>query len=138
MHGRAEDTAKALEIATVAMEASSDLEADRSVMYFDLIYASLSEAARKSFLTMDPAKYEFQSDFAKRYVAQGELQGERRGQQRGEQRGRAQTLLSLLDIKFGPLDREAVSRVEDASIEELKLWTERVLEAKSLYDVLQR
>jgi len=135
-HGRSEDTTKAVEIATVAAEASRVLEADRSVMYFDLVYASMSDAARKSFLTMDPAKYEFQSEFAKRYVAQGELLGEQRGEHRGEQRGRAQTLISLLNIKFGPLDSGTVSRVEGATIEELKLWAERVLEAKSLEDVL--
>jgi len=139
--GVAEGTTKAVEIATVAMEASRELEADRSVMYFDLIYASLSEAARKSFLSMDPAKYEFQSDFAKRYIAQGELLGEKRGEQRGElrgeQRGRAQMLVSLLNIKFGPLDRETVALVEGASLEELKFWAERVLDARSLDEVLQ-
>ena len=37
--------------------------------------ASLSEAARRELQTMDPAKYEYQSEFAKRYYAQGKLEG---------------------------------------------------------------
>jgi hypothetical protein len=119
-HGQAEDPAEAVEIATLAIEVSRDLEADRSVMYLDLVCASLSEAG-KSLLSMDPAKYEFQSDIAKR----------------AEQRGVAQVVLSLLRLKFGEVDSDTVARVEGASVEELKAWAGRVLVATSLADVLR-
>jgi hypothetical protein len=42
--------------------ASLGLDADRSRLYFDLVLASLSEAARRELQTMDPAKYEYQSE----------------------------------------------------------------------------
>lgn len=70
---------------------------------------------------MDPAKYEYQSEFARRYVAQG----------------RAEVLLELLQHKFGPLAAETIERVRTASIEELNAWTTtRILSASTLREVL--
>ncbi len=40
---------------------------------------------------MDPAKYEYQSDFARKYVAQGRAEG------------RTDLVLKLLTLKFGKL-----------------------------------
>jgi len=48
-HGKDEDAGKALRIAVAAMAASLGLDAERSTLYFDLVFASLGEAARKSF-----------------------------------------------------------------------------------------
>jgi len=131
-HGRDQDHDKALAIAVAAMMASAGLDADRSVLYYDLVVASLSEAARKTLQAMDPAKYEFQSEFAKRYLAQGRAEGEARGEIRGE----AKVLLKQLTLKFGPLPDGVAQRVQTASIAELDRWTERVLSAQSLQQVL--
>jgi hypothetical protein len=65
-HGHPESSAQ---IAAATMAASAGLDADRSRLCVDLVFASLSRAARKALQAMDPAKYEYQSDFAKRYVA---------------------------------------------------------------------
>ena len=136
-HGQSADTDKALQIAIVAVTASLQLEPSRSVLYCDLVYASLSEAARKSLQAMDPAKYEFQSEFAKRYLSQGRAEGEARGRAEGEARGRAETLVKLLALKFGELERGTADRIRSASVQELELWTERVLGAQSIADVLR-
>jgi hypothetical protein len=136
-HGRSSDTELALEIAVAAMTASLGLDPDRSVLYFDLVYASLSEAARKSLQAMDPAKYEFQSEFAKRYLSQGRAEGDARGEARGEARGRAETLVKLLTLKFGVLDDVVSERIRSASLPELEDWTERVLSAASIEELLK-
>ena len=106
------------------MTASLALDPDRSVLYFDFVYHSLSEAARKTLQAMDPAKYEFQSEFAKRYLSQGRAEGAGR------------VLLKLLTLKFGPLSPVVAERVRNASAEELERWAERVLSSNSLDDVL--
>jgi hypothetical protein len=123
-HGKDPDAQRAAQIATVAQAASSDLDADRSRLYCDLIMSSLSEAARRALKTMDLRKYEYQSDFARHYVALGEATG------------RASLIFRQLSIKFGPLDERVSSRVREASVIELDAMGERLLTARSLQDVL--
>ena len=127
-HGQEPDERRAVEIAVAAMAATVGLDADRSTLYVDLVLASLSEAARKALQAMDPAKYEYQSEFARRYVSQGRAEG--------EARGRAELVLKLLTLRFGRLPAEAEARVRAASIEQLDAFAERVLSAKSLDEVL--
>jgi hypothetical protein len=130
-HGSDTDTDKAVRIATAAIAASIGLDVERSTVYFDLIASSLSEAARKALQSMDPAKYEYQSEFAKRYLAQGEA----RGRAEGEARGRAELLLKLLSQRFGSLSSESIRRVKSASLEELDAFAERVLSATTVDEV---
>lgn len=54
----------------------------------------------------------------------------------GEVHGRAAVLLKLLQLKFGPLPQAAAERVQSANIDELDAWTERVLSAASLEDIV--
>jgi len=131
-HGRDRDADKALRIAVAAMTASLRLDPDRSKLYFDLVAASLSEAARKRLQAMDPAKYEYQSEFAKRYIAQGKAEGKAEG----ELRGQSAILIKLIGLKFGPLTTETTDRVQQASAEQLGRWAERLLDATSLDDLL--
>jgi hypothetical protein len=93
------------------------------VLDFDLVYASLGEAARASLQAMDPAKYEFQSEFAKRYLSQGRAEGA------------ANVLSKLLTLKFGGLDAATAERLRVASTVELERWAERILTAATLDDV---
>lgn len=104
------------------------LDEDRSRLYFDLILSSLSEAARRALRTMDPAKYEYQSDFAKRYVAQGIMQG------RAE--GRVALVIRQLALRFGPLTDEVQNQIASASIDELDAIGERLLTAQTLQEAL--
>jgi len=131
-HGRDRDAAKAAQIALVAQLASLGLDEDRSRLYFDLVLASLSEAAERELKTMDPAKYEFQSDFAKRYIALGRDEGRAEGEIEGELKGRSALVLRLLTRRFGALPPDVVARVAAASIDELNAIGERLLAATSL------
>jgi hypothetical protein len=46
------------------------------------------------------------------------------------------TLLKLLTAKFGPLPAETVARIENASLEELELWSVQLLTATTLEEAL--
>jgi hypothetical protein len=50
--------------------------------------------------------------------------------------GKAEIVLKLLSLRFGPLPVEAIERIRSASIAELDTLAERVLSAKSLEDAL--
>ena len=108
--------------------ASLGLDEDRSRLYFDLVLSSLSEAARRALQTMDPAKYEYQSEFAKRYLAQGKTEG------RAE--GRVALLLRQLSLRFGPLTEETRARISASSLDELDAIGERLLTAATLEESL--
>jgi hypothetical protein len=127
-HGSDADTDKSAQIALAAQFASVGLDDDRSKLYFDLILISLSEAARKALGNMDPAKYQYQSDFAKRYVAQGEVQG--------EIKGRVALVIKLLTLRFGPLPESIQSEITAASLVTLDAIGERLLTARSLTEAL--
>ena len=131
-HGRDTDSDKALRISIAAIAASAGLDADRSILYFDLVQASMSEAARKALQSMDPAKYEYQSEFARRYVAQGEA----KGKAEGKAEGKVELLLKLLALRFGSISPAAEARLQAASTAELDTFAERVLTAKSVEEVL--
>ena len=59
---------------TYSLAASAGVEdEDRKAMYADLVLSSLSEAVRRA---LDPdMKYEYQSEFARRYFSQGREEG---------------------------------------------------------------
>jgi hypothetical protein len=135
-HGQDADIHKAAQIGLAAQLASLGLDEDRSRLYFDLVLASLSEAARRELQTMDPRKYEYQSDFAKRYLAQGLAQGIEQGVEQGRAEGRAALILKQLALRFGPLEEETRSRIARASIEELDAIGERLLTAQTLQETL--
>lgn len=135
-HGRDEDTSKAAKIAAAAQTAAHDLDDERSGLYLDLILTSLSEVARKESQSMDPAKYEYQSDFARRYVAQGRAAGREEGREEGRAEGRAALLEKQLTARFGFLPEDIKTRIATASIDELDAIGERLLSAKTLEEAV--
>ena len=131
-HGHDDDAAKSAHIASVAQIASLHLDADRSKLYCDLILISLSEAACRALRTMDPAKYEYQSDFAKHYVAEGVAQG----RAEGEAKGRAALIVKQLSVRFGSLPENVRNQILRASIDELDAIGERFVNARTLQEAL--
>jgi hypothetical protein len=127
-HGKDLDTDKAVQIARAAQAALPGLDDKRSKLYFDLVLHHLSEAARRALQAMDPAKYEYQSDFARRYVAEGRAEG--------EAKGRAALVIRQLAKRFGPLTQPVETRIAEASVEELDEIGERLLTAQTLNEAL--
>jgi uncharacterized protein DUF4351 len=50
--------------------------------------------------------------------------------------GMAGMLVRLVDVKFGPLRPEDRTRIESADAEQLLQWTDRILDASSLAEML--
>ena len=55
---------------------------------------------------------------------------------RGQTRGKQAIIRRLLELRFGPLPSHVHARLENASVAELDAWTERLLSAASLDEVL--
>jgi hypothetical protein len=68
--------------------------------------------------------------------AEGEAKGRVEGEAIGRLDGRIATLLEQLTAKFGLLPVETVARIENASLEELRLWSVQLLTATTLEEAL--
>ena len=123
-HGADTDMEKAVRIAVAALTALRDLDDGRFPIYLDLIGKPHPEVARRAMQAMNPRNYEYQSDFARRYVAEGEA------------KGRAALIVKLLASRFGSLTRQMETRIAEASIEELDGIGERLLTAQTLDEAL--
>ncbi|MEO5376687.1 MAG: Rpn family recombination-promoting nuclease/putative transposase [Magnetococcus sp. DMHC-6] len=66
---------------------------------------------------------------------EGRQEGREEGIQIGEQRGKADMLLRLLTRRFGTLPPNIQEKVNTADLETLELWSDLVLDARSLEDV---
>ena len=130
------DTDQGGPIASAVLPAVRDLDDDRARFYGDIVYNSLNEAARKALDAMMKG-YEYQSDFAKKYVAQGIELGIEQGIERGLVQGEAKALLAVLRVRGIALPepvRERISAEKD--IERLERWLQRAAVATSLDGVL--
>lgn len=123
-HGSDPDTAKAARIAVAAEAALLNIDAERSTLYSDMLFDALSEAARRALRHMNLPKYEYKTEFAKRYYGQGLTQG------------RAELVLKQLTRRFGDIPDDARATVQAADIEELDRIGERLLTAGSLAEAL--
>jgi hypothetical protein len=131
VHGDDDD---AVEIATAALAGASRLDDERAQLYADLIILSVHEGARAILeALMASGKYEYQSDFARRYFAQGEAAGEAKG----EAKGRAQSILDVLRVRnvdVPPDVRERILSCRDVAL--LDAWLERAVTATSVASVV--
>lgn len=59
------------------------------------------------------------------------------GKLEGKLEGRAQTLQQLLTKRFGPLPQWAVEHLQQARLEQLELWCDRVLDAPTLAKIFE-
>ena len=68
---------------------------------------------------------------------EGRQEGLQEGRQEGILQGEAALLRRLLVRRFGALPSWAEQRLEQANLEELERWAERVLEAQKLAEVFE-
>jgi hypothetical protein len=122
-------------IAAAAILACAGIDAERSRLYFDLIFISLSANAPEAIeanMVKNSLGYEYQSDFARRYVAQGEAQG----LMKGRTEGRVEITLKLLALRFGALTEAVQTRVRSGQDAQLDTVAERILTAQTLEEAL--
>ena len=150
------DTTKSVRCAVLAQTASVGLDAERSMSYCDLVLSSLTEAAREALQTMNASKYEYQSEFARRYygkgktegrvegraegrvegLMQGHAEGHAEGRAEGHVEGRVELVLKQLATKYGYVPLAMVTRVRKASGVDVDEIAVRVLTADTLDEAL--
>ena len=124
-HGETEQGAT---IASAVLPAIRELDDDRTRLYYDLVYNSLNAAARRALEAMMKG-YEYQTDFAKKYVAQGLTQG------RTEEAARA--LLTVLRVRgFAVPDAVRERILDQKDPERLERWLEKAVVAASVTAVI--
>jgi len=139
-------------IAAAVWPALRGLDDDKARFYGDLVLNSLHEAARRALEAMMKG-YEYQSDFAKKYVAQGRDEGRAQGRDEGRAQGRdegraqgrdegraeeaARNLLTVLRVRGIAVPDVARERIlAERDPERLERWVERAVVATSLAEVL--
>jgi hypothetical protein len=101
-------------------------------LYCDLVLNSLPEAARLALQAMDASKYEYQSEFARRYFGEGKAEGVAQG----VAQGRMELVLELLATRYGQLSAAIAARVQGANAADLNAIAQRVLTAQTLDEAL--
>jgi hypothetical protein len=114
----------------------TDLERQLKYLDFIDIYAQLDENEQVIYQQRYAHEADTMSGFAERFIQQGIQRGVQQGIQQGIQKGEARLLLRLLANRFGELSDETRHAVEVADPETLLQWSDRVLTAHKLEDVL--
>ncbi len=114
-----------VEVVLAALGALTGLDDEYARFCYDWIVASLGEATRKALEeVMKSGTYEYQTEFARKYVAIGRAEG------------KAHTLLHQLTLKFGPLPQALATKLSafrDGAL--LDTLLERVLTANRLEEM---
>ena len=117
-------------VTLAALDAARDLERERSMVYCDLIWLAAGDAVRKTLEgLMEQRAYEYKSDFAKKYLSQGEA--------RGKAEGRAGAIIRVLDrrgVVVSPEQRQRILGCSDLAV--LDTWLDRSVVAATAADVL--
>ena len=129
-----------VEVYAQAVRGLTELESDpeQQLKYLDFIdiYAALDDNERAEYQRDYPDEAQTMSRFAERFHEKGMQQGIQKGMQQGMHRGEALILERQLRLKFGVLPDEVQRRIEQASEQTLLEWSERVLTANRLDEVL--
>jgi len=78
---------------------------------------------------------ELMGTIAERWLQEGRLEGIQEGMQKGMQKGEANTLVRLLERRFGAVPDAVREDVATASLEQLDTWLDAVVDAESLDEV---
>ena len=126
------DGAQGAAIAAAVLPAVRDLDEELARFYGDLVLSCLNEAARRALEAMMKG-YEYQSDFAKKYVALGRDQG----RSEGRSESRASDVLTVLRVRGIAVPDAARERIlAEKDEDRLERWLERAVVATSVAAVL--
>ncbi len=103
---------------------------EKRLKYVDFIdiYADLDDNERQLYTQLYPQEVTTVAGFAQRFTEQGYKQGMLLGE--------ARILTALLRLRFGDLSDPVRQRIDSADADTLLRWSERVLTAQSLEEVL--
>ncbi|WP_437659039.1 hypothetical protein [Sorangium sp. So ce1182] len=118
-HGQ-EEVGEAIGVAFLG--AAAGLDEERRAVYWDLVLSSLNEAARRTLEAMMKSGYEFQSEFARSYVAKGV----EKGRKEGILEAKAHDVLTFLEARGLEVPAEVRERVlASTDVAELDRWIRR-------------
>jgi len=138
-HGKEE---VGLAIAKAALAAGKGLEGEKAKLYGDLVQSSLGKAARAALEVFMKGNYEYQSAYARRYVAEGLQKGLKKGLQKGLEKGREEglekALLTVLEARGFSVSAEALERIQGCSdVAQLERWVKRAIASPSVEEVFR-
>ncbi|WP_438033905.1 hypothetical protein [Sorangium sp. So ce204] len=114
-HGQSE---AAVAIGEAFFAAAPGLDEERRAVYGDLVLSSLNAAARRRLEAMMKSGYQFQSEFARGYVA--------KGRQEGILEAKAHDVLAVLEARGLEVPAEVRERVlASTDLDELDRWIRR-------------
>ena len=128
-HGH--EPAVAISVAKAAVTATRGLDDDQRVLYWDLVYASVNDAAKRALEDlMLPEGYKFQSEFARDSFDKGKVAGQALGE--------AIALLEFLDARgVVPTDEQKQTILSCTDGELLKAWIRRAVAVSSIDELFQ-
>jgi hypothetical protein len=122
-------------IAQTVLAAVEGLDTERVRLYVDLTLSSLNEAARHALeALMRSGHYEYQSEFARKYFAQGRAEGREEGLHAGE----TAALFEVLDARGLAVDDEARQQIQACTdLAQLKRWLRKAATAQSVQELFE-
>ena len=141
-HGK-DEPAVAIDLARVAFAACQLLDAERAMLYLDLVNASLGEIARIALEgLMDIKDYEFQGPYfrkkladreahvAAKALAEGTAKGLAEGTAKGTAQGVTRSILKLLAVRGVTLSADEEQRISSCTdVATLERWLEQAIHA---------
>ena len=111
---------------------------EKRLKYVDFIdiYADLDDNERQRYTQRYPQEVTTMAGFAQRFTEKGREIGQKEGHKQGLQLGEARILTAQLRLRFGDLPVAVQQRIEAADADTLLRWSERVLTAQTLEEVL--
>ena len=132
--------AQRIDVYAHAMRGLFELEPDpeKQIKYIDFIdiYTALAPDELERYCEQYSEDVKKMSSFAERHLEKGRQEGMRQGMQQGMQQGEARVLLRQMERKFGTVSVEIRQRINQADEARLLEWSERILTANSLEEVL--
>jgi hypothetical protein len=121
----------ALNIARAAVDAARQLDDATARLYSDVVFANLARAARRKLeIEMGLENYEYQSEFAKKFIALGREEGREAGRRTGEveaSRSLLRAVAAARGLALTVAQLERIDACDDANV--LQTWATRAATA---------
>jgi len=113
---------------------------ERAGLYTDMVLASCPPAVQQCLEElMTTQTYEYQSNFARRYYAQGEARGRTEGEAKGRTEGEARAVLAILRARGIPVPDDIRTRITTCTdLDQLDTWVRRAATATTIHDLLDQ
>ena len=141
-YGRRADLPERLDIVLAEARALCREDLNRIVTYFDRGPIPLSsEAFDKALQQVDPERKEeimgwITQPYVEKAMAQGIAQGLAEGKLQGRAEGEANSLLRLLEKRFGTIPTHTKQRIFAADLASIQEWSARAIDAPDVDSVL--